>query len=305
VRTRPSCSIWPFRDKAKYWDRLEVRLLQPIPTSRRTARLGLLIVGLALYGISAGLMLQAGLGQMPWGVLDQGLAGTIGVQVGTASIAVGAVVLLLWIPLRQRPGLGTVLNVVLVGLSINATLAVVPVARTPVVQVPLLVAGVILNAVATGAYIGAGLGPGPRDGLTTGLAARGLSLRVVRTTIELGVLAAGWLMGGTVGWGTVAYAAAIGPLAHVTIPALRLHDTGRARRRPRRSWLADTRDPAFSMGRLMAPRCPQRPARTTGESGRISAARPRAPAGGPDRRPARGALRRGSAAPSPAGRWSR
>jgi len=199
-----------------------VRLLLPVPADRRPARFSLLVVGLVAYGVSVGLMLRAGLGVMPWSVLDQGLSEVFGLQVGTWAIIVGAIVLLLWIPLRARPGVGTLANVVLVGLSINATLAVLPAAHTLRVQVPLLVAGIVLNGIATGAYIGAGLGPGPRDGLSTGLAARGLSLRVVRTGIEVGVLAVGWALGGVVGVGTVLYAVAIGPLVHLTLPAFRL-----------------------------------------------------------------------------------
>ncbi|MCZ2804606.1 hypothetical protein O2W18_05795 [Modestobacter sp. VKM Ac-2983] len=201
-----------------------MRLIDPVPADRRPARLALLLGGLALYGVSVAMMLQAGLGQMPWGVLDQGVAGVLGVEVGTGSILVGAVVLLLWVPLHRRPGLGTLCNVVLIGLSINATLALLPAPEALGARVPLLLAGVLLNAVATCAYIGAGLGAGPRDGLTTGIAARGHSVRVVRTTIELLVLGAGWLLGGTVGAGTVVYAAAIGLLMHSMLPVFRLRD---------------------------------------------------------------------------------
>jgi len=218
-----------------------------MPTDRRAARLTLLMTGLVLYGISIGLMLQATLGQMPWSVLDQGLSRTLGLQVGTWTIIVGALVLVLWAPLRLRPGVGTLANVVVLGLVINVTLDVVPEAHTLPVQVPLLLAGVLLNGVATGAYIGAGLGAGPRDGLTTGLAARGWSLRWVRTGIEVGVLAIGWLLGGAVGIGTLLYAVAIGTITHVTIPRLRLGE-----RAPRPSRVPDTRHADFSVGRLMA-----------------------------------------------------
>jgi uncharacterized membrane protein YczE len=152
------------------------------------------------------------------------LSRTLGLQVGTWAILVGVVVLLGWIPLRQRPGIGTVCNVVAVGLVINLTLAVVPAPHAVVVQAVVLVVAVVLNGIATGAYIGAGLGPGPRDGLSTGIAARGLSLRLVRTTVEVSVLVAGWLLGGTVGVGTVVYALSIGPLTHITIPAFQLRD---------------------------------------------------------------------------------
>ncbi len=199
-----------------------MQLLVSVPLSRRPARVLLLLGGLTLYGVSDGLLVLAGLGLDPWDVLHQGLSRTFGLQVGTWSILVGALVLLAWIPLRQRPGLGTICNVAIIGLVINATLAVLPAPHTLAVQVPVLVVAVALNGIATGAYIGAGLGPGPRDGLSTALAARGLSLRVVRTVIEISALTLGWLLGGTVGVGTVLYALAIGPITHLTIPAFGL-----------------------------------------------------------------------------------
>ena len=195
-----------------------------MPSDRRPTRLVLLLAGLVLYGFSSGLMLQAGLGQMPWAVLHQGLSRTFGLSIGTWTIAVGALVLLAWVPLRLKPGVGTLGNVLVLGLALDATLALVPAPSSLAVRVPLLLAGIVLNAVATGAYIGAGLGAGPRDGLSTGLAARGLSLRVVRTSIEVGVLVLGWVLGGNVGVGTVLYAATIGVLTHLTIPALRLRE---------------------------------------------------------------------------------
>lgn len=164
----------------------------------------------------------AGLGLDPWDVFHQGLSRHTRIPIGTWAIIVGAVVLLLWIPLRQRPGFGTVSNVVVIGLVINATLAVVPAPTSLPLRIVTLVAAVFLNGVATGAYIGAGMGPGPRDGLMTGLAARGMSIRVVRTGIELTVLAIGFLLGGTVGVGTVLYAVSIGPLAHVFIPMMKV-----------------------------------------------------------------------------------
>ncbi len=181
-------------------------------------RLVQLYAGLVLYGISSSLLVLAGLGLDPWDVFHQGLSRTFGLSIGTWAILVGAAVLLLWIPLRQRPGIGTVSNVVLVGLTMNVVLGTVgpPHALGP--RIACLAVGIFLNGVATGAYIGAGFGPGPRDGLMTGLAARGYSIRLVRTGLEVTVLATGWLLGGTVGIGTVAYALAIGPLAHVFIP---------------------------------------------------------------------------------------
>jgi uncharacterized membrane protein YczE len=181
-------------------------------------RLVQLYGGLVLYGVSSSLLVLAGLGLDPWDVLHQGLSRTFGLAIGTWAIIVGVVVLLLWIPLRQRPGIGTVSNVVLVGLTMNVVLGHVHAPHAMAARVACLVCGVFLNGVATGAYIGAGLGPGPRDGLMTGLAARGHSIRVVRTCLELTVLVTGWLLGGTVGVGTVLYALSIGPLAHVFIP---------------------------------------------------------------------------------------
>jgi uncharacterized membrane protein YczE len=188
----------------------------------RLHRLVQLYAGLVLYGVSDGMLLLAGLGVDPWDVFHQGLSRTFGLAVGTWSIIVGAVVLALWIPLRQRPGFGTLSNVVVIGVVIDLVLATVPAPHGAAVCTVVMLAGVALNGVATGAYIGAGLGPGPRDGLMTGLAARGHSIRVVRTGIELTVLASGWLLGGTVGIGTVVYALAIGPLAHVFIPLFRV-----------------------------------------------------------------------------------
>src|SRR5690349_24182781 len=183
-------------------------------------RLVQLYAGLVLYGISSSLLVLAGLGLDPWDVFHQGLSRTFGLAIGTWAILVGAAVLLLWIPLRQRPGIGTVSNVILVGLTMNVVLGHVHAPHATAVRIACLVCGVFLNGVATGMYIGAGLGPGPRDGLMTGLAARGHSIRVVRWGVELTVLATGWLLGGTVGIGTVVYALAIGPLAHVFIPLL-------------------------------------------------------------------------------------
>jgi uncharacterized membrane protein YczE len=181
-------------------------------------RLVQLYAGLLLYGVSSSMLVLAGLGLDPWDVFHQGLSRTFGLAIGTWAIIVGVFVLLLWIPLRQRPGIGTVSNVVLVGLTMNVVLGHVHAPHALAPRVALLVCGVLLNGVATGMYIGAGLGPGPRDGLMTGLAARGHSIRVVRTGIEVTVLIIGWRLGGTVGVGTVVYALAIGPLAHVFVP---------------------------------------------------------------------------------------
>lgn len=198
----------------------------PIPRDRLPARLALLLGGLVLYGASTALIVRAGLGAVPWDVLHQGLSRTVGLRIGTWSIIVGALLLVAWVPLRQRAGPGTLANVVVVGLALNATLAVVPPLHGWVLQVGALVLGVALNGVATGAYIGAGMGPGPRDGLSTAIAARGHSLRLVRTVVEVTVVTAGTLLGGQLGIGTVVYALAIGPLMHLAVPAMRLREPG-------------------------------------------------------------------------------
>ncbi|WP_455711890.1 membrane protein YczE [Streptomyces griseorubiginosus] len=184
--------------------------------SRLGRRLIQLYVGLALYGASSALLVEAGLGLEPWGVLHQGLAELTGVSIGVVSIIVGAAVLLLWIPLRQRPGLGTVSNVFVVGIAMDATLAAVPDVHGLAVRIPVLLAGILLNGVATGLYIAARFGPGPRDGLMTGLHRRtGRSIRLMRTGIEVAVVVTGFALGGTIGVGTVLYAVSIGPLAQL------------------------------------------------------------------------------------------
>ena len=188
-------------------------------------RLVNLYAGLVLFGVSIAFFVQARLGLDPWDVLHQGISERTGVRIGTVAIVVGLVVLLLWIPLRQRPGLGTVSNVLLVGLTLDLALVLLPEPGPMPLRFGFLVVAIVLNAVATGLYVGAGLGPGPRDGLMTGLAARGHSVRVVRTAIELTVLAAGWLLGGTVGVGTALFALTIGPLVHVLLPRLTIRET--------------------------------------------------------------------------------
>ncbi|MET8090936.1 hypothetical protein [Micromonospora sp. NPDC005220] len=187
---------------------------------RPVRRLVQLYLGLALYGVSMALMIRSHLGLDPWDVFHQGLSDLTGLSFGTVTIGVGALVLLLWIPLRQRPGLGTVSNVVVIGLVVDATLALLPAGGPLSVRIALLIIGIVANGAATALYLGARLGPGPRDGLMTGYVARrpGRSVRLVRTVIEVTVLALGWLLGGTVGVGTVAYALAIGPLAQFFIP---------------------------------------------------------------------------------------
>ncbi|MGE2712643.1 YczE/YyaS/YitT family protein [Mycolicibacterium litorale] len=164
------------------------------------------------------LMVRAGLGLDPWDVFHQGLARHTGMTIGTASAVVGVAVLLAWIPLRNRPGVGTVANVVVIAVTVDASLAVLPTPSAAPVQVVWMLGAVVLNALATVLYVGAGMGPGPRDGLMTGLVRRtGRSVRLIRTAIEAGVLTAGWLLGGTVGIGTVVYAFGIGPLVQLFI----------------------------------------------------------------------------------------
>jgi uncharacterized membrane protein YczE len=188
---------------------------------RPVRRLSQLYAGLVLYGASMALQIRAGLGLDPWDVFHQGVADRTGLSFGTVVILTGAVVLLGWVPLRQRPGVGTISNVLVIGVAVDATLALMPGAGSAPVAVAMLLAGVGLNGVASGAYIGAGLGPGPRDGLMTGLVRRtGGSIRAVRMTIEVAVLVAGAALGGTVGVGTVVYALSIGPLVHVLLPRL-------------------------------------------------------------------------------------
>lgn len=186
-------------------------------TNRRLPRrLAQLYAGLALFGVSMALLVRSRLGNMPWDVLHQGLVRRIGGTIGTWSIVVGALVLLLWFPLRERPGLGTVSNVVLVGLSVDATLAVMPRLDHLPLRVAAMVAGIVLNAVATALYVGARLGPGPRDGLMTGLVRRtGRSVRTVKTLIEVSVVVVGFALGGTLGAGTVVFVVTIGPLCQV------------------------------------------------------------------------------------------
>ncbi|WP_067226598.1 YitT family protein [Streptomyces sp. NBRC 109706] len=188
-------------------------------------RLVRLYAGLLLYGASAALLLRAGLGLDPWDVFHQGVSEHTAISIGMVSIITGALVLLLWIPLRERPGLGTVSNVVLVGLSMDATLALVPTPGGLAARIPLMLFAVLLNGLATGLYISAAFGSGPRDGLMIGLSRRtGRSIRLVRTSIELVVLLTGILLGGTAGVGTVVYALAIGPLAQYFLRVLTIPD---------------------------------------------------------------------------------
>ncbi|WP_353807812.1 YczE/YyaS/YitT family protein [Agromyces sp. SYSU T00194] len=192
-------------------------------------RLLQLLVGLFLYGFAIALIVRAGYGVAPWDVLTQGLSRVTGLGFGLVTVLTSGVVLLLWIPIRQRPGLGTVANALLVGPFADIGLQLVPAGLDPGLRAVLLPAGILLLGIATGLYVGARFGPGPRDGLMTGLHARtGLPLWLVRTGIEATVLAVGWLLGGQVGIGTVAFALLIGPICGRTIPFFTVPVAGRA-----------------------------------------------------------------------------
>ncbi len=202
----------------------------------RLRRMLLLYGGLVIGGVALAMLVRADLGLDPWDVLHQGVARTTGASLGTVVIVSSFFVLLLWVPLRQRPGLGTLSDVIVIGLVIDATLAVLPRPDAMSLRIGFLVAALLLNGVSTSMYLAAGLGPGPRDGLMTGLAARGLSLRAVRIGIDVTVLSVGWMLGGTVGIGTVGSALTMGPIVHLLLP--RLSVDGRPpklRRRRRRS----------------------------------------------------------------------
>src|SRR6202171_550265 len=182
------------------------------------ARAAVLLVGLIGYGFSMAVMVRAGLGLDPWDVFHQGLARHTGMTIGIASAVVGVAVLLAWIPLRNRPGIGTIANVIVIAVTVDAGLWLLPTPSSLPVRIAMMVGAVVFNAFSTVLYIGAALGPGPRGGLMTGLVVRtGLSVRLVRTSIEATVLAVGWLLGGAVGVGTVLYAFGIGPLVQLLL----------------------------------------------------------------------------------------
>jgi uncharacterized membrane protein YczE len=194
---------------------------QQLCAGRLPRRLLQLLAGLTLYGLSLALMIRAHLGLDPWDAFQWGVATHLPLSFGTVLIVVGALVLLLWIPLRQMPGFGTVANVFVIGIATDIALSMLSAPATLWQRVVMLAAGIGLNGLAGAMYIGSQLGPGPRDGLMTGLVRRtGRSVGLVRAMLELTVLAVGWLMGGVVGIGTVAYAVAIGPIVHVLLPRL-------------------------------------------------------------------------------------
>ncbi len=192
---------------------------QQLRAGRLTYRVVQLLIGLTLYGVSMGFMIRSTLGQMPWDVLHFGLARNLPFTIGQIIIGVSFLVLLLWIPLRQMPGLGTVLNAILIGLATDVMLSVLSAPDSLWLRIGFMAVGILLNSIATALYIGAQLGPGPRDGLMTGLSRRtGLSIRLVRTTLEVTVVIVGVLLGGVFGVGTVLYALTIGPLTQLFLP---------------------------------------------------------------------------------------
>jgi uncharacterized membrane protein YczE len=194
--------------------------LRQLPVTRNPVRrIPQLLAGLVLYGTSMAMQIRGALGLNPWDVLHEGLTKQTPLSFGLITAVTGVAVLLAWIPLRQRPGLGTVANVLVIAIVVDIALFLIPPVSGLGPRVGLMVGGIVLNGIATAAYVGARLGPGPRDGLMTGLAARtGWSIRLVRTGLEVTVLAVGWLLGGTVGVGTLLYALAIGPLTQAFLP---------------------------------------------------------------------------------------
>ena len=221
----PGSAIWPslasadvalgMRSSASRW-----------ATADFVNRLARCVVGLALFGVGIGLIIEARLGAAPWDVLHQGISKRTGISVGHVIVIVGLLLLLLWIPLRQRPGIGTLLNAVEIGLVADVALALLPTPANVVLRCAFLALGLVTVAFASGLYIGAGLGSGPRDGIMMSLSERGVSVRVARTAIEATVVVLGFLLGGRVGVGTVIVAFGIGPLVHVFLPRLRLAARG-------------------------------------------------------------------------------
>ncbi|GAA1938593.1 membrane protein [Brevibacterium antiquum] len=204
--------------------------IQQLKSGRLPRRLPQLLFGLYLYGASMAMIVTSGLGMMPWDVLHSGIIKHLPLTFGTIVTITSFLVLLIWIPLKQQPGLGTVLNALLIGPSLDLTRLFLPQPEELWWNIALLVGGIILNGVASAMYIGSQFGPGPRDGLMTGLSrATGKSIRLVRTLIEVSVVIVGWLLGGVFGIGTALYAVGIGPITQFLLPTF----TVELRPRPR------------------------------------------------------------------------
>ena len=194
---------------------------QQLRAGRLPRRLTQLFVGLTIFGFSMAMLIRGGLGMIPWDVFHYGVAKHVPLSFGTIAIIVALAVLLLWIPLREMPGLGTIANAIWIGVAADAGLALLTTPDSLPLKIVMMVGGIVLNGLATALYIGAQFGPGPRDGLMTGLARRlPISLRLIRTGIEVVVVIIGWLLGGVVGLGTVLFALSIGPLTQLFLPPL-------------------------------------------------------------------------------------
>lgn len=199
-------------------------MLAPSSLTDVRRRLPRLLLGLTLCGLGIATMVAAGLGLGPWDVLHQGLSNMTDIPIGTVGIGVGVLVLLGWLPLRERPGIGTVLNVLVIGVVIDVTLLWLQTPAAAWQRWAYMLAGPLLFGIGSGFYLGTGLGSGPRDGLMTGIARRGIPVGAARAAIEVSVLLLGWLLGGTVGVGTLVFAAAIGPIVHVALPRLKMRE---------------------------------------------------------------------------------
>jgi uncharacterized membrane protein YczE len=191
-----------------------------IPTDRPVERIVRCVAGLALFGVGIAMIIDADLGAAPWDVFHTGVSDLTGLGVGTVIILTGAALLVLWIPLRETPGLGTVLNAIEIGLVVDLVLPLLPEPDELAARLVMMFTGVVVIGIGSAAYIGAGLGPGPRDGLMTGIAKRGISIRAARTGIEVTVLVIGVALGGAIGLGTAVFALGIGPLVQLFLPSL-------------------------------------------------------------------------------------
>jgi uncharacterized membrane protein YczE len=192
------------------------------PTDRPVERIGRCVLGLALFGVGIALLIDAQLGAAPWDVFHTGVSELTGLAVGQVTIITGVGLLMLWVPLGETMGLGTILNAVEIGIVVDIALPLLPEPELLIARVTMMLGGVVVIAIGSGLYIGAGLGPGPRDGLMTGFAKRGISIRFARTAIEVTVLVIGIALGGAIGIGTAVFALGIGPLVQVFLPRLQI-----------------------------------------------------------------------------------